>query len=246
MIMATIDLYGMCSPNVTKVTIMLEETGLPYRTHHVNVAAGEQFAPEFLRLSPNNKVPVIVDPHGPEGQPFTVFESGAILLYLARKTGRFLPETPAARAAAEQWLFLQVASVGPMFGQLSHFLRFAPADSSYARQRYTSEVKRLFKVLDQRLAASSFLGGAEYSVADIATFPWIRVAFTLLPSLQPDQAPLEHLALQRWLSTLAERPAVQRALTVEQHFMPIDTQAFRNADADAIDRFCGRGRFALP
>lgn len=244
--MTTIDLYGMCSPNVTKVTIMLEETGLPYRTHHVNVAAGEQFAPEFRRLNPNSKVPVIVDPQGPEGAPLTVFESGAILLYLARKTGRFLPEMPAARAAAEQWLFLQVASVGPMFGQLSHFMRFAPADSDYARERYTSEVKRLFKVLDQRLAASPFLGGAEYSVADIATYPWIRTALAYFPSLQPDQTPLEHPALQRWLSTLTERPAVQRALEVEQRFMPLDTEAFSKADADAIDRFCGRGRFAQP
>jgi GST-like protein len=243
--MTTIDLYGMCSPNVTKVTIMLEETALPYRTLHVNVAAAEQFAPEFLRLSPNNKVPVIVDPQGPEGSPFTVFESGAILLYLARKTSRFLPEAPAARSAAEQWLFLQVASVGPMFGQLSHFMRFAPDDSGYARERYTSEVKRLFKVLDQRLATAPFLGGTEYSVADMATFPWIRTALSYFPALQAEQAP-GHAALQRWLSTISARPAVQRALEVEQRFMPLDLEAFAKADADAIDRFCGRGRFAQP
>lgn len=241
-----IDLYGMCSPNVTKVTIMLEETALPYRTHHLNVAAGEQFEPAFLRMNPNNKVPVITDDEGPEGEPITVFESGAILLYLARRTGRLLPETPVARATVEQWLMLQVASIGPMFGQLSHFLRYAPPGNDYGRERYSSEAKRLLKVLQQRLAASPFLGGQDYSIADIATFPWIRTALTFFPWLQPAQSLAAYPALQRWYSTIAARAAVQRALEVEQGFMSRDIDAFGKADAEAIDRFCGRGRFAQP
>lgn len=241
-----IDLYGMCSPNVTKVTIMLEEAGLPYRIHHVNVAAGEQFAPEFLRLSPNNKVPVIVDGDGPESGPFAVFESGAILLYLARKTGILLPEAPAARSTVEQWLMLQVASVGPMFGQVSHFMRFAPAGNDYGRERYVSEAKRLFKVLETRLADWPFLGGGEYSIADVATFPWIRTALSFFPWLQPAQTLSGYPSLERWFSAIAARPAVQRALDVEKSFMSCDVEAFGNADAEAIDRFCGRGRFAQP
>lgn len=239
-----IALYGMCSPNVTKVAIMLEELGLPYRTHHVDVAAGEQFAPGFLRLSPNNKVPVIVDDEGPDGEPFAVFESGAILLYLGAKSGRLVPAAPAARSRVEQWLMVQVASIGPMFGQVSHFLRFAPPGNDYGRERYVSEAKRLFKVLETRLAASPFLGGAEYSIADIATFPWIRAALSFYPWLQPAQTLEGYPAMQRWFSAIAARPAVRRALEVEQQFMSSDVEAFGKADADAIDRFCGRGRFA--
>lgn len=251
-----IELYGMCSPNVTKVSIMLEELGLPYRTHHVNVAAGEQFAPEFLRLSPNNKVPVIVDADGPEGEPFAVFESGAILLYLAAKSGRLVPASAAARSVVEQWLMVQVASVGPMFGQCSHFLRFAPPGNDYGRERYTNEVRRLFGVLETRLGAAPFLGGAEYSIADIATFPWIRTAVAVYPWLRPAAGPdfappsaealTAYPALQRWFSAIAARPAVQRALEVERSFMTLDVEAFGKADAEAIDRFCGRGRFAQP
>ena len=243
-----IDLYGMCSPNVTKVTILLEELALPYRTHAVNVVAGDQYQPAFLGMSPNNKVPVIVDDEGPEGAPHTVFESGAILLYLARKTGRFLPEPPAARSVVEQWLILQVASIGPMFGQLSHFLRFAPPGNDYARERYASEVQRLFKVLETRLAASPFLGGADYSIADIATFPWIRTALGYFPWFQPSPSLAPYPALERWYATIAARPAAQRALQVEERFLALDIEAFRAADADAIDRFCGRGqhRVGLP
>lgn len=241
-----IDLYGMCSPNVTKVTIMLEEAGLPYRTHHVNVAAGGQYEPAFLRMNPNNKVPVIVDDDGPGGGPFTVFESGAILLYLARKTGKLLSQAPAARSTVEQWLILQVASIGPMFGQLSHFLRFAPAGNDYGRERYTNEVKRLFRVLEDRLGTAPFLGGGEYSIADVATFPWIRTALGFFPWLQPTQTLMGYPALQQWFAAIAARPAVLRALEVEQRFMAQDLEAFGKADAEAIDRFCGRGRFAQP
>lgn len=241
-----IDLYGMCSPNVTKVTIMLEELGLPYRTHHVNVATGEQFAPEFLRLNPNNKVPVIVDGEGPDGRPFTVFESGAILLYLAAKTGRLLPAAPAARSTVEQWLMVQIASIGPMFGQYSHFIRFAPPGNDYGRGRYESETKRLFKVLEVRLAVAPFLGGADYSIADVATFPWIRTARAFFPWLQSDDVPARYPALERWLTEIGTRPAVQRGLEVEQHFVALDLESFGKADAEAVDRFCGRGRFAQP
>ena len=241
-----IDVYGMSSPNVSKVIIMLEEVGLPYRARHVNVAAGEQYAPTFLRISPNNKVPVIVDEQGPGGGPFNVFESGAILLYLANKTGRLLPTEPAARSIVEQWLMVQIASVGPMFGQCSHFQRFAPPGNDYGRERYTSEVRRLFKVLEQRLAASAFLGGAEYSIADVATFPWIRTALAYFPWLAatPDEALSHYPSLQRWFAAIAARPAVQRGLEAEKRFLPLDIDAFGKADAEAIDRCCGRGRFA--
>src|SRR5690606_26920395 len=152
-------------------------------TRHVNVFAGEQFEPGFLRLNPNNKVPVIVDPEGPEGRPFVVFESGAILLYLARKAGRLLPAAPEARSVVEQWLMFQVASVGPMFGQCVHFLRYAPPGNEYSRERYTSEVNRILGVLERRLGEVPWIGGAEYSIADIATFPWIRTAMLIFPWL---------------------------------------------------------------
>ena len=146
-----IDVYGMSSPNVVKITIMLEELGLTYRQHHVNVFAGEQYQAEFLKISPNNKVPVIVDADGPEERPLAVFESGAILIYLAEKSGRLLPARGARRASVLEWLMLQLTGVGPMFGQLVHFTRYAPAGHEYSLQRYTSEVRRLLGVLEQRL-----------------------------------------------------------------------------------------------
>lgn len=249
-----IDLYGMSSPNVYKITIMLEECELPYRCHHVNVFAGEQFEPGFLRIGPNNKVPVLVDEQGPEGVPFSVFESGAILLYLAGKCARLLPDRPAARSLVEQWLMVQIASVGPMFGQCVHFLRHAPAGSDYARERYTSEVQRIFRILERRLGESAFLGGAEYSIADVATFPWIRTATMIFPWLKSTpgpglDAPSEEAlagcpAVRRWFGQLAARPAVQRGLAAGDRFAPQDVAAFRSADPDAVDRFFGRGRFA--
>lgn len=249
-----IDLYGMSSPNVFKISIMLEECELPYRTHHVNVFAGQQFEPRFLALGPNNKVPVLVDEEGPEGAPFAVFESGAILLYLAAKTGRLLPAAPAARSVVEQWLMVQIASVGPMFGQCVHFVRYAPAGNDYSRERYTSEAKRILGVLERRLGQAAFLGGAEYSIADVATFPWIRTATMIFPWLkvQPG-APLSppsaeglvaYPALQRWYERIAERPAVQRGIAAAERFLPQDIAAFGSADAEAFDRFFGRGRFA--
>ncbi|HTV94919.1 MAG TPA: glutathione S-transferase C-terminal domain-containing protein [Steroidobacteraceae bacterium] len=240
-----IDVYGMSSPNVSKVTIMLEECELPYRTHHVNVIAGQQFEPSFSRISPNNKVPVLVDAAGPENDPFTVFESGAILLYLAGKSGQLLPAAARERSLVEQWLMLQVASLGPMFGQYVHFLRHAPQGCEYARERYASEAKRIFKVLETRLEEAVFLGGEDYSIADIATFPWIRAALTIFPWLSQAEAPLSaYPAVRAWFDGIDARPAVQRGIAAGERFLSEDVTAFKGADAAALDRFFGRGRFA--
>lgn len=242
-----IELYGMSSPNVVKVTIMLEETGLDYRLHHVDVFAGEQYAPAFLAMSPNNKVPAISDPHGPDGAPLTVCESGAILLYLAEKTGQLLPAGGPQRVAVLQWLMVQLCSVGPMFGQLVHFTRYAPAGNDYSLERYTSEVRRIFGVLQRRLAAAQWLGGAQYSIADIATWPWIRTACSIYPWLEAPagEAQLrEWPALAAWFARLAARAAVQRGVAGGERFLEADKQAFSSADAQAFDRFFNRGKFA--
>jgi GSH-dependent disulfide-bond oxidoreductase len=243
-----IEVYGMSSPNVSKVTIMLEECELPYRTHYVNVIAGEQFEPGFSSMSPNNKVPVLVDGTAPDNRPFTVFESGAILLYLAAKSGQFLPAaaTP-ERSVVEQWLMMQVASVGPMFGQYVHFLRHAPEGCDYSRERYASEIKRILSVLESRLEDAVFLGGKDYSIADIATFPWIRAAATIFPSLAQAETPLSaYPAVRAWFDSIAARPAVQRGIAAGERFLSEDMTAFKSADAAAFDRFFGRGRFAHP
>jgi GSH-dependent disulfide-bond oxidoreductase len=242
-----IDLYGMSSPNVVKITIMLEECALPYRLHHVNVFAGEQYAAPFLAFSPNNKVPAIRDPDGPGGQALTVCESGAILLYLAEKTGRFLPATGAERVAVLQWLMVQLCSVGPMFGQLVHFTRYAPAGNDYGVQRYTSEVRRILGVLDRRLGEVPWLGGSEYSIADLATWPWIRTAQSIYAFLQPPagQAALrEWPALGDWFARVAARPAVAAGVGSGERFLERDKSAFSSADAAAFDRFFNRGKFA--
>src|SRR5215475_508699 len=166
-----IDFYALTSPNVQKVYIMLEECGLPYKEIFVDVWKGDQFKDEFLKINPNNKIPAIVDHEGPGGKPYTVFESGAILLYLAEKTGKFLPKDTVKRYDVIQWLMIQLTGIGPMFGQWNHFKLFAPkTGNDYAMARYTSELKRLYHVLEERLEPSKFLGGAEYSNADIATF----------------------------------------------------------------------------
>src|SRR5437879_1000957 len=175
-----IDLYAMGSPNVVKIYIALEEMGLPYTVHPVDVFGEAQFSPEFLRLNPNAKVPVIVDREAAGGQPYTVFESGAILVYLADKTGRFLAKDGAARYDALQWMMVQMTTVGPMFGQYVHFMRFAPKGNDYSLNRYRTQVRRVLEVLEGRLAAVPFLGGQSYSIADIATFPWARHVGTFL------------------------------------------------------------------
>lgn len=169
-----IEVYSWPTPNGHKVHIMLEECGLGYRVRPVDIGAGEQFDPAFLALSPNNKIPAIVDPDGPDGRPISLFESGAILLYLAGKTGRLLPADVAGKYEVLQWLMFQTASVGPMLGQAHHFRIYAPQKIDYAIERYTQEAQRLYGVIDRRLAHSTYLGGAAYSIADIAVFPWLR------------------------------------------------------------------------
>ena len=169
-----IDLYYWPTPNGWKITIFLEEAETPYRVIPVNIGKGEQFSAEFLRISPNHRMPAIVDPDGPDGRPISLFESGAILIYLADKIGRFLAREPRARYETLQWLMFQMGGVGPMFGQAGHFLRYAPEKIPYAIERYTNEAKRLCRVLDGRLADRAFVAG-EYSIADMAIFPWVHV-----------------------------------------------------------------------
>lgn len=242
-----IDVYGMTSPNVVKITIMLEELGLPYRQHHVNVFAGEQHAAQLLRISPNNKVPVILDEDGPGGAPLPVFESGAILLYLAEKTARLLPPGGAARAVVLEWLMVQLTAVGPMFGQLVHFTRYAPAGNDYSLKRYTSEVRRILGVLERRLGEAAYLGGDSYSIADVATWPWIRTASTIYPWLVAAAAQGDALAhwpaLGRWFALIATRPAVARGVESGERFLERDKAAFGSADPEAFDRFFNRGKY---
>jgi len=231
-----IDLYALSSPNVQKVYIMLEETGLPYRDIIVDVWKGEQFKPEFLKINPNNKIPAIVDHDGPAGQSYPVFESGAILLYLAEKTGRFLPTDVARRYEVIQWLMIQVANFGPMIGQYMHFKVFAPpGDYPYPLSRYGSESKRLYQLLEQRLSKSPYLGGDDYSIADIATWPWMRNHDMHGASWE------DHPHIARWHARIAERPAVQRTLA---KVAAIKATNRDTATDDDKDRFFGRGRYA--
>jgi GST-like protein len=231
-----IDLYALSSPNVQKVYLMLEETGLAYRDIIVDVWKGEQFRPEFLKINPNNKIPAIVDHDGPAGQSYPVFESGAILLYLAEKTGRFLPTDVANRYEVIQWLMIQVANFGPMIGQYMHFKIFAPpGDYPYALSRYGSESKRLYQLLEQRLSKSPYLGGDDYSIADIATWPWMRNHDMHGASWE------DHPHIARWHARIAERPAVQRTLA---KVAAINATNRDTATDDDKDRFFGRGRYA--
>ena len=203
-----IEVYSWATPNGHKVHIMLEECKLPYRVHAVDIGAGDQFKPEFLAMNPNHKIPVIVDPDGPGGKPITLFESGAILLYLAGKTGRFLPADTAAKYEVLQWLMFQMGGVGPMLGQAHHFRIYAPEKIAYAVDRYSNEAKRLYGVMDSRIAKSRYLGGSEYSVADIAVFPWLRswknqgIDWNDYPNLKG------------WFDEVAGRPAVKRGVEV--------------------------------
>ena len=203
-----IEVYSWPTPNGHKVHIMLEECGLPYRVHGVDIGQGEQFAPEFLAISPNNKVPAMVDASGPDGQPISLFESGAILLYLAGKTGRFLPPTARSKYEVLQWLMFQMGGVGPMLGQTHHFRVYAPEKIDYAIARYSNEAKRLYGVMNKRLANSKYLGGPEYSIADIAVFPWLRS----WKNQGIDWADYPHL--KGWFDEIAHRPAVMRGVEV--------------------------------
>ena len=203
-----IDLYTWQTPNGRKASIMLEEVGLPYEVHRVNIGQGEQFAPDFLAISPNNKIPAIVDPEGPDGKPFSLFETGAILIYLAEKTGKLLPESARGRNLVMQWLMWQMGHFGPMLGQAHHFVKFAKVEVPYAVERYLNETRRLYGVLDGRLSDATYLAGDDFTIADVATFPWAarhewhRVELADFPNVK------------RWYDAVAERPAVARGMQV--------------------------------
>ena len=203
-----IEVYSWATPNGHKVHVMLEECGLAYHAHAVDIGAGDQFKPEFLAISPNNKIPAIVDPQGPDGQAISLFESGAILLYLAAKTGRFLPSGTREKYAVLEWLMFQMGGVGPMLGQAHHFRVYAPEKIPYAIERYTNEAKRLYGVMNKRLARSKYLGGHEYSIADIAVFPWLRS----WKNQGIDWADYPHL--KGWFDEVGNRPAVKRGVEV--------------------------------
>jgi GST-like protein len=233
-----IDLYAMGSPNVVKIYIALEELELRYREHPVDAFAGEQFDDAFRRLNPNAKVPVIVDEDGPDGDPYTVFESGAILIYLAEKTGRLLPREGTARYDALQWLMVQMTGVGPMCGQLVHFTRFAPPGNEYGLSRYRTQVRTLLDTLDRRLGETRYLGGDDYTMADVATYPWI--IHDVPKALVGDR----HAHLARWIDEITQRPAVARALAAAAE-VRTKVSAFTDVTDDQLDRFLARGRYAL-
>ena len=203
-----IELYTWGTPNGRKVSVMLEECGLPYNVHRIDIGKGDQFAPDYLEINPNGKIPSIVDPDGPDGAPIAMMESGAILIYLAGKTGRFLPASTRGKYVALEWLMFQMGHVGPMYGQVHHFLRSAKVEVPYAIERYVKEKDRLYGVLDRRLGAVPFLAGDEYTIADIATFPWVaryewhKTDLATFPNVK------------RWFDTIAARPTVRRGMAV--------------------------------
>ncbi|MQY43407.1 glutathione S-transferase family protein [Epibacterium sp. SM1969] len=202
--MTPIDLYYWPTPNGWKISIALEEFSLPYRTQLIDIGQGDQFAPAFLSIAPNNRMPAIVDPEGPDGAPVSLFESGAILQYLVRKTGQFGGDTPRAQAEVEQWLMWQMGGLGPMAGQAHHFLKYAPEDITYAKNRYRTEVARLYGVLDRRLSDREFVAGDSYTIADMAIWPWA----SLWQGQEQDLSDKPNLA--RWLQDLWQRPALRR------------------------------------
>ncbi|MGY8894774.1 MAG: glutathione binding-like protein [Burkholderiales bacterium] len=207
-----IDIYSWATPNGHKVHIMLEECGQrlgkDWHAHAVDIGAGDQFQPDFLKLSPNNKIPAMLDSHGPNGKPFSLFESGAILVYLASKFGKFMPKSDAAKFETLQWLMFQMGGVGPMLGQAHHFRIYAPEKIDYAYDRYTNEAKRIYGVLDKQVQSRKFIAGNQYSIADIATFPWIRS----WKNQGIDWS--DYPALKDWFDRISERPAVKRGVDV--------------------------------
>ena len=202
-----IEFYTWTTPNGRKVSIMLEEVGLPYRVHPIDISKGDQFKPEFVAINPNSKIPAIVDTDGPDGKSLPVFESGAILIWLAEKTGRFLGPDKRKRIEAIEWLMFQMGGVGPMFGQAHHFRKFAPEPVPYAIERYSKEAQRLYGVLDGRLAQAEYLAG-DYSIADMATYPWVARHEWQGVDLA------EHANVKRWYEAMGARPAVQRGMAV--------------------------------
>ncbi len=228
----TIELYSWATPNGHKVHIMLEELGLDYNVHAINIGAGDQFKPEFLKISPNNKMPAIVDPEGPDGKPISLFESGAILIYLAEKHGKLLSAEPRERYTTLQWLMWQMGGLGPMLGQAHHFRQYAPERIEYAYNRYTNEAKRLYGVLDRRLGEARFLAGDDYSIADIAAWPWTRY---------PDRQGVERADypnFQRWFDEIAARPAVERGVKV------LEAQRSEGFDDKAREMLFGASQYA--
>jgi GST-like protein len=200
-------LYTWSTPNGRKVSIMLEELGLAYETHAINIGKNDQFTPEFVAINPNSKIPAIVDPEGPDGKPISIMESGAILIYLAEKSGKLMPASARGRSVALQWLMFQMGGVGPMFGQVHHFLRAAKEPVPYAIDRYTTETRRLYGVLNDRLEGREYLAD-EYSIADIATYPWTA-------RFEWHKTRLEDFPnVKRWFDAISARPAVQRGMKI--------------------------------
>jgi GST-like protein len=231
-----IDLYGASSPNVIKVVLMLEELELPYTFHHVLVWKGEQYQEAFGKLNPNRKVPVIVDSDGPGGKPLTVFESAAILTYLAEKTGKLLPASGSQRYEVLQWMMIQMTGIGPMFGQHAHFSHFA-AEEKYAGARYKTEAIRLIDLVDQRLGQATYLGGDAYSIADVATYPWMsRMQVHGLPTDRPN--------FVRWKALLETRPGVQRAIARRTQIQTVSEPSKASVTPEELDRMFGRGAYA--
>jgi GST-like protein len=229
-----IDFYGLTSPNVQKIFIMLEECGLKYNFKPVDVWAAANHAPEFEKLNPNKKIPVIVDQEGPGGKSYTVFESGAILMYLAEKTGKFMSKDMGKKYDEIQWLMIQVAGIGPAFGNFTHFNLFAPKPNDYSFARYKSEMLRLYELLNTRLGQAKYLGGEDYSIADIATFPWTRA------HEQHGAKMNEKPNLKRWFDEISARSAV-KAMIAKQ----ADIKSSREtATDDNKDRFFNRGKYA--
>ena len=202
-----IDLYGWPTPNLFKVTILLEELGMPYNAIPVDIGRGDQFRPDFLKISPNNKMPAIVDSDGPDGKPLAMSESGAILMYLAEKSGRFMPMEIRERYQVIQWLMFQMGGIGPMLGQVHHFRQYAPEPIPYAIDRYTKEAGRLYNVVDKRLSEVPYLAG-EYSIADMAVFPWLRLYERQGQKLE------DYPNLKRWFDAIDARPAVKKGVTI--------------------------------
>ncbi len=227
-----IELYTWPTPNGHKVHIMLEECALDYNVHPIDIGAGEQFEPEFLRISPNNKMPAMIDSDGPGGKPYPVFESGAMLMYLAEKTGKFMPKDMARRYTVIQWLMFQMGGVGPMLGQAHHFRQYAPRKIKYAYDRYTNEARRLYNVVDRRLGEVEYVAG-EYSIADMAIFPWMRLH-------QRQGVDIETLPnLKRWLDAISERPAARRGLEILK-----DRRSNIKEDAKAREMLFGAQQYA--
>lgn len=213
--MKPIELYSLGTPNGQKVSIALEEMGLPYNAHKINIMEGDQFKPEFIKINPNSKIPAIVDPEGPDGQPLSVMESGAILVYLGQKSKKFYPEDPRLQSEVLQWLFFQMGGIGPMFGQFGHFFKYAKdkCEHPYPLERYTNEAKRLLKVLDTRLEGREFLVGEQYTIADMAIMPWVRCLDVFYNG--KEQLGLDQFKnVNAWVDRLMKRPKTAKGMEV--------------------------------